>query len=271
MSLLIIRLLTFLNGQTIDSTNYHIALTMVNHYKEVQTSSIGEIAKLCAVSKSTISKFARTLGFDDYLDLKDNATLVEDRFNNPLNYLSNILTSIEREGFDQYFDAVIKDITYFKNHLDIHSIDRIAQAIADHEEVVTFGLIFSESAAVDFQYKLAYNGKYLRTFQDDLVQEEFLKQATEDTLIILFTNSGNYLTKQQIRLGTPKKNIFSQTKAKIIVVTSNPQVAQLPFVEETLVFPHQTDYQTHAVLYPIITDLIVSRFRSINRVARKVP
>lgn len=261
MGLLIIRLITFLNSQTLETTNYHIALTMINHYDDIHSLSIGEVAGLCNVSKSTISKFARTLGFDDYLDLKDNAAFIEDRFNNPLNYLSNILTSIEKEGFDQYFEAIIKDILYFKDHLDISSIDRIANAIYQHEKVVAFGLVFSESAAVDMQYKLAYNGKFIQTFQDDLDQEQFLKSATEDTLIIVFTNSGNYLTKQQIRTGTPKKDSFSQTKAKIIVITSNPNVLELPFVDEAIIFPHQTNYQTHSIMYQIITDMIISRYR----------
>lgn len=261
MGLLIIRLITFLNSQSIESTNHHIAVTMLENYEHIHNMSIGETAKLCDVSKSTISKFARTIGFDDYLDLKDNASFIENRFNNPLNYLSNILTSIEEEGYDQYFDAVIKDVQYYKSHLDISAIDRTAKAIYEYSKVVAFGLVFSESAAMDLQYKLAYNSKFIHTFQDDSVQEEFLKNATEDTLIIIFTNSGNYLTKQQIRTGTPRKNIFSQTKAKIIVITSNPNVLKLPFVSEAIIFPHQTKYQTHAIMYQIITDMIVSRYR----------
>lgn len=264
MNLLIVRLITFLNGQTIETTNYHIAVTMLDHYNSIWSMSIGEIAKLCDVSKSTVSKFARTLGFDDYIDLKDNAIFIENRFNNPLNYVSNIITSIENEGYSEYFDSIIKDIDYFKTHLDLSTFDRVAKAIYTHEKVMAFGLIFSESAAIDLQYKLAYNGKFIHTFQDDLVQEGFLKSATEDTLILIFTNSGNYLTKQQIRAGTPKKSFFSQTKAKIIAITSNPKVLDLPFVEDAIIFPHQTSYQTHTFMYHIVTDLIVSRYRQIR-------
>ena len=94
MGLLIIRLLNLLNNEPTDSTNNYIGLTMINHYDQIQTLSIGEFAALCHVSKSTVSKFARTLGFDDYGDLKDNAAFIENRFNNPLNYRSNIMCSI---------------------------------------------------------------------------------------------------------------------------------------------------------------------------------
>ncbi|MBO0453761.1 MurR/RpiR family transcriptional regulator [Candidatus Enterococcus murrayae] len=264
MNLLIVRLITFLNGQTTETTNYHIAVTMLNHYDNICSMSIGEIAKLCDVSKSTVSKFARTLGFDDYIDLKDNAVFIENRFNNPLNYVSNIITSIENEGYNEYFDAIIKDIDFFKSHFDLSIFDRVAKEIYTHDKVMAFGLIFSESAAIDLQYKLAYNGKFIHTFQDDLVQENFLRTAKEDTLILIFTNSGNYLTKQQIRAGTPKKSFFSQTKAKIIVISSNPKVLDFPFVEDAIIFPHQTNYQTHTFMYHLITDLIVARYRKIK-------
>jgi len=264
MGLLIIRLLNLLNNAPANSTNYFIGLTMINHYEAIKTMSIGEFADLCHVSKSTVSKFARTLGFDDYSDLKDNAAFVENRFNNPLNYRSNILFAMEQDGIEPYFDAVIKDMLYLKEHLDMPAIKRFAQAIYDHKTVFAFGILFSESAAIDFQFKLAYNGKFIRTFQDDIVQEELIKSADEDALFIIFTNSGDYLTKQQIRNGTPRKDFFVRTKATVMVITSNPAISDFSFVDDVLVFPHQTNYQTHAYMYQMITDLIVSSFKRIN-------
>ncbi|OTN75623.1 hypothetical protein A5886_000698 [Enterococcus sp. 8G7_MSG3316] len=264
MGLLIIRLLNLLNNAPANSTNYFIGLTMINHYEAIKKMSIGEFAELCHVSKSTVSKFARTLGFDDYSDLKDNAAFIENRFNNPLNYRSNILFAMEQDGIDPYFDAVIKDMQYLKEHLDMPAITRFAQAIYDHKKVFAFGILFSESAAIDFQFKLAYNGKFIRTFQDDIVQEELIKSADEQDLFIIFTNSGDYLTKQQIRNGTPRKDFFTRTKAKVMVITSNPEISDFSFVKEAIIFPHQTSYQTHAYMYQMITDLIVSRFKTIN-------
>ena len=261
MSLLIIRLITFLNAQSPETTTYHIALTMLENYDKLHQLSITDVAKLCNVSKSTISKFARQLGFDDYLDLKDNATFVENRFNNPLNYLSNILTSIQTEGIDDYLTSVIKDITYLQQHLDLSAIDRLVNAMINHRRVYAFGLVFSESAAIDLQYKLAYNGKFIQTFQDDVLQERILEEATDDTLVIIFTNSGDYLTKQQIHLGTPRKNVFMNTAAHVIAVTANPNVKNFSFIDDAIVFPHQTHYQTHSIMYQIITDLIVTRYR----------
>ncbi len=261
MGQLILRLLVVLNNEKLDSTNYHIAMTLLNHYHNITTLSITEVAKLCNVSKSTVSKFARSIGFDDYFDLKDAAVFIENRFQNDLNYVSNILSSIERLGTESYFDAIIKDIEAYKKQIDLQAIDRLASDLLNYENVAAFGLLFSESAAIDLQYKLAYNGKFIVTFQSDIKQEEYIEQANEDTLIIIFSNSGNFLAKQQLRAGTPKKNVFKHTKAKIVAVTSNTEVKDYPFVADGIYFPHQTEIQTHAVLYQIIMDMLVSRFR----------
>ncbi len=71
MGPLIIRLLTVLNNETTSSTYYHIAQTLLNNYSIIDKSSISDIATLCTVSKSTISKFARSIGFEDYYELLD--------------------------------------------------------------------------------------------------------------------------------------------------------------------------------------------------------
>lgn len=247
MSLLIIRLLHLLNGSSLDTTNYHIALKMLENYGKLPLMSIGDTAKLCNFSKSTISKFARQIGFDDYLDLKDNAITLENRNNSPLSYRSNILNAIEQEGFEEYLDAMIEDIQFFKESVDVSAIDKIVNRIKEFDYVVALGLIFSESAAMDLQYKLAYKGKFLRTFLDDTDQEHFLKEADENTLAIVLTNSGEYLTTRQQKLGAPKKDIFFKTKDKIIVISTNPQVKELPFVEEALIFSRLSKYQTHAL------------------------
>lgn len=261
MNLLIIRLLTLLNTEKSDSTFFHIASVLIQHYSVISKLSISEMASIATVSKSTLSKFARKIGFDDYFDLKESAPFIENRYNNKLNYLTNILNVLEQEQLDTYFDAIESDITMLKEQIDLTAIDHLAKDLIHYDKVGAFGLLFSESAALDFQYKLAYNGKFIFTFQDDLKQEEFIKNSDEQTLLIIFTNSGNYLRQQQLRVGLPTKNLFKKTKAKIIAITSDPSLSSLNYVDNIILFPHKTSIQTHAFLYQIIMDLIVSRYR----------
>ena len=261
MGPLIIRLLTLLNNEKTTSTYYHIAETLLKNYNQIAEVSISEIAALCNVSKSTMSKFARFIGFEDYFDLKNAAPFAENKYHFDLNYLSNIIRPIETQGYEPYLDAIINDIASFRDKVNMDAIDRLAQDLVHFEKVGAFGLLFSESAAIDFQYKLAYSEKFIVTFQSDVKQVEYIEEADEETLIVIFSNSGGFLQRQQLRENIPYKNIFEKSKAKIYVITANQEVENYPFIDDVILFPHETKFQTHAYIYQIIMDLIISRYR----------
>lgn len=265
MGLLIIRLLAIINTEKFDSIMFHIANVLLDHYALISEKSIGEMSKIANVSKSTMSKFARQIGFDDYYDLKDNAGFVENRFGNELNYLTNIHSQLENNRISNYFQAIQSDIQTLADTISMEAVERFAGYLLEYHKVGAFGLLFSESAAIDFQYKLAYKGKFIRTFQNDLRQQEFIRQADEDTLLIIFTNSGNFLRKEQLRIGTPEKNLFKQSKGKIIVISSDKRVTELPYVKDAIIFPHSTDFQTHQFVFQIIMDLIVGKYGQLKK------
>lgn len=260
MGLLIIRLLSIINTANMDSLTYHIANSLLENYDLISETSIGEIAKMINVSKSSMSKFSRQIGFDDYSDLKDNAGFVENRYGNRLNYLTNIHEKLEKNQFEEYFEAIKQDVTILKDAIDLKAIERFAQYLIDFKKIGAFGLLFSETAAIDFQFKLAYKGKFIRSFQTDLNQQEFIKEADEETLIIVFTNSGNFLRNEQLRVGTPTKKLFRQSSGKIIAISADEKVRNLEFVDDVIIFPNSSDFQTHQFMFQIIMDLIVSKY-----------
>lgn len=263
MGLLIIRLLSIINTANIDSLTYHIANALLENYDLIPEISIGEIAKKINVSKSSISKFARQIGFDDYSDLKDNAGFVENRYGNRLNYLTNINEKLEKNQFEEYFEAINQDVMSLKESINLDAIERFAQYLVKYKKVGAFGLLFSETAAIDFQFKLAYTGKFIRSFQTDLNQQKFIKEADEETLIIVFTNSGNFLRNDQLRIGTPTKKLFRQSKGKIIAISADINVKQLDFVDDAIIFSNSSEFQTHQFMFQIIMDLIVSKYRKL--------
>ena len=61
MGILYDRLLILLNESSSDSTFYHIALAMLQNMELLHSLAINEVADLCRVSKSTISKFIKNL------------------------------------------------------------------------------------------------------------------------------------------------------------------------------------------------------------------
>ena len=106
MGNLLNRLLIMLNDNDLYSTNYHIAMTLLMNFFSLYKLSIGEVADLCNVSKSTISKFIRILNFEDYADFKASALFKENRYGFNLNYNQNIAEYIEKYGYSSVQEAV---------------------------------------------------------------------------------------------------------------------------------------------------------------------
>ncbi|PKM58059.1 MAG: MurR/RpiR family transcriptional regulator [Firmicutes bacterium HGW-Firmicutes-3] len=266
MGILLSRLLIILNDEDYNSTIYHIALVLVINFDLICDMTINELAQLCNVSKSTISKFVRIIGFEDYADFRAAAPFKENKFLNKLNYNTNIMGYLEANNFDAYLDIIKRDIENYKKTIDMDIIDELTRDIIKYKIVASFGLMYSETAAIDLQTKLAYNKKFIITKLNDIKQDEFIRDAKEDTLIIIFTNSGNYIKKYQISETNPKKRIFEQTKAKIVVITSNEDLKNDPLVDLCILFKHTSEVQTHAIMFEIISDIIVYRYRHLSKI-----
>lgn len=261
MGILLNRLLIILNNEKENSIYYHIANVLLCNFVSIKNMTISEVADLCFVSKSTISKFTRYLGFEDFLELRLAASFKSNKQSNYLNYNDNILSYMENHTNEEYIGVIINDLEAAKSSINMDKIDELVDNLIKYDKVAAFGLLYSESAAMDLQIKLAYNEKYIISHMHDVRQDEFIKNAGEDTLIIIFTNSGDYIKKYQMTGGNVDKNIFKQTKAKIVAITANKEMEQHPYVDLCITFQHTSSVQTHSILFQIITDFIAVKYR----------
>jgi len=260
MGILLNRLLTVLNDSDSNSTAYHIALTLLMNFYSLCDLSIGAVAKLCDVSKSTISKFIRSLEFEDYADFKAAAPFKENKYGFKLNYNQNIADFIDQKGYDEYLKCVENDIACLNGSIAAENIKALANDLKQYKKVASFGLLFSEIGALDLQMKLAYNGKFIITNINDVKQDTFIQSADEETLIIIYSNSGSYIQRYQLSEFQEQKD-YSKTKAKIVLITGNDKMENHPAVDLCICFKHNSDIQTHSVIYPLINDMIIMEYR----------
>lgn len=73
MGTLYTRLSSITGEMSPESIEHHIARVMLEHIHQLNNISIGTMADLCSVSKSTVSKFVKQLGFEDYKEFKAEA------------------------------------------------------------------------------------------------------------------------------------------------------------------------------------------------------
>lgn len=268
MNILLTRLLVILNDEKTSSIYYHIAFVILVNFERIYMMSIIELAELCAVSKSMISKFVRSLGFGDYKEFIMTAPFIENKYHNDLNYNKNVMDFIDNNSIHKYLEIIQEDIKKFENSLDMKRIDELVQNIISYKYVAAFGLLYSETAALDLQTKLAYNKKFIITNLNDIKQDEYIMNAGEDTLIIIFSNSGDYIDKYSMSEGKLKKRCFSRTKAKVVLITSNKKMEEDPRVDLCIPIYYTTNIQTHRVIFQLLTDIITHRYRHFLRIMK---
>ncbi len=262
MGILSTRLLIILNEEETDSTYYHIALTMLEHMDELEDLSITQLAALCAVSKSTLSKFIRFIGYEDYSEFRYDLPnrYVHEAYSG--NYVNNVMGYMDEHGPEAMIGAVEEDIRALYETLDWDTVDRLVEDIDSHSRIGVFGMMFSESAALDFQTKLAHNHKFVVTNLSGIKQERFIRQAGSDTLLILFSNSGEYLDHYGNLDGFHGPGLFDSTEAKVVLITANEAMREDPRVAYCLTYPRTHEVCTHRVIYSILTDLITWRYHT---------
>lgn len=261
MGILYTRLLIVLNDRDLHSTDYHIALVMLQNMQRLAELSIQELAGLGNVSKSTISKFIRELGYEDFADFRNAAIFEDNKYHNSFNFVQDVMGFLEEHPTDSYFLEVLRDMQESYASLDWAAVDRLVADLAQHERVAAFGMMFSETAALDLQIKLGYNGKFIFTSMSDRKQMEFLRQADENTLILVFSDSGDYLNRYRNIRDFVRKSDFDDTKGKVVLITSNPEAAQDPRVAYSVLYRRTGTLHTHRMVYQLLTDLVAYRYR----------
>ena len=172
---------------------------------------------------------------------------------------------IEEHSTDAYVDAVLRDIRMTYELLDWEKLNRLAADIYHYEKVAAFGWDFSETAALDLQTKLRDHRKFIVTNIDDQKQADYIRNADDKTLIIVFSDSGEYVQRPQSTDSIRVHWAFENFRGKIVMITSNPNAEKNPLVDYCLLYRRCREIHTHRILYAVLTDLLAYRYREYLR------
>lgn len=214
MYILYNRLITALNEKKPDSTEFYIAKMMIWNLWELPRMSISDVAKMCAVSKSTISKFVRDIGFEDYLDFKLEAVRQGKKEIYNSNGKCNITDYIRGHGIWEYEKILSEDIRFVLFGMEEDQLKRLAVDLHEYKHLAAFGISYSESAAINLQHKMHYYHKFLYTTMNDRQQENYIESADEETLIFIFRIQENTSLNIRIVKGGRQSIVLIRRKPK---------------------------------------------------------
>lgn len=253
---LAIILLSLMNSESADSNNNRIAKYILEHIDELENVSISDLARKCYVSNSSISRFCRAIGLQDYNELRNQVAKYQVEHPYTVAHKFRYPGEDADEPYSAYVDQIIANLTSMKNSVDSKEIDALISDIFRYEKVSAFGYLQSENVALNLQYDLQTSRKIIFTCMQFADQIEHIRNADEKELIIVFSESGTYF-----RRAFAHRNVFTSPRNKpmIYVITSNQKINQ-PYVDHYIRYVSDGNYASHPYPLNAIAGMIASGF-----------
>lgn len=217
-----IRLWGILNKERPDSMNYQIAETILKNIFELADTSSNGLAKLCNVSKPSISRFCKELGYKDFYDFRLDAekyTVSDHKISAYKNIKELGMLRAFCENCKNYIDSLEKNV----NEVELMEL---ARAIAEFQQVYIMGHLQSGGTAFNMQYNLFEVRKMTEAFSDISHQKEVFRQLSGRELIIIFSVSGKFF-QDYFEQGVPDV----PNGVKIYMITSNQEIPDMKGVK----------------------------------------
>jgi DNA-binding MurR/RpiR family transcriptional regulator len=236
MSEILYKLLFILNQKPEGSTFYSIAMTLLLNIDHLESFSIETISRLCNVSNSSVSRFCRKIGYEDFFDFKYCLLhdVSNDLYRSELN--SRLLdNSMDFSEYRQlYMNEISRCYSAVLDNINLDEVDRLARDIMTYQKVIAMGLLHSEYACLTLQAKMIKLGKIIITLIDTDAQYDYLRNSSdENSLILIFSITGNYLHNTLFKAKNKKSHI-KDTKAKVVLLTNNKDFEYPDLVDEII-------------------------------------
>ena len=251
---LIIILLSTLNDEPKGSNNYKIAKYMIENMRDLEEYSLTDLAQACYVSNSSISRFCRDIGLKDFNALKNQIA----KFSVESARLKESLTmkNMNLINVSIICKNVISNLNYFLENDIEKQINTLVQEISSYQKIAAFGYMQSESVACNLQFDLQTSGKLIFSCFNIKDQADYITDADENNLIIIFSESGTYFDRIFPRAKPFKSN---KKKPKICMITSDQSI-EYPFVDFYIRYNSKGGYASHPYPLQLISDLICIRY-----------
>lgn len=200
------------NDENVEAVFVRISQMMLQKLDVLGTLQNRQLAKMCYVDASTISRFIKYLGFDHYAEFK--AYFQDYQANRGLSYYFDFKAWQDRYELIESAKESL-DATY--QMLKEDTLNQVLTCIEKHTEILLCGDRYAQLVAEDFQLKLLSLGHYAKTYKDVTLQQEQLYKSSG--LMILFSATVN--------LGKSTLKLASQYGWEIIIITRNKEASSL--------------------------------------------
>ena len=240
--------LSTLASEKKDSTNSQIATYLLNHLDGIKDIGIQEMAKECSVAMSSISRFCKEIGLNDFNELRELLITTN------MTFEQYSTSSKAKDRLKEYSSKVKESITMVEKSIDIQQIDALCKEIQKYEQVGIFGLLKAGAVAFNLQSDLLMLGKQTYSNISYKQQLQYISSTNEDDLLIIFSYTGSYFDYPDIR------TLKNQLKKPQIWLISSKQERDPEFIDHVITFDSKQDQNSHPYQLQFIASLIAQEY-----------
>ena len=214
-----------------DSTNSQIATYLLNHLDDIKDIGIQEMAKECSVAMSSISRFCKEIGLNDFNELRE--LLISTK----MNFEQYSSSSKAKNRLEEYSLKVKESITMVEKSIDMQQIDALCKEIQKYQ-----------------QSDLLMLGKQTYSHISYKQQLQYISSTNEDDLLIIFSYTGCYFDYPDIR------TLKNKLKKPQIWLISSKQESYPDFIDHVITFDSKQDQNSHPYQLQFIASLIAQEY-----------
>ncbi|MGC6770087.1 MurR/RpiR family transcriptional regulator [Enterococcus sp. LJL51] len=245
---MIIILLATLNSEPVGTNDYRISRFILSNLRSIQTYNISQLAQACFVSNSSISRFCRKIGFRDFNELKQQFFQWTDIGEKKFAYEGRLTTALK----DTYIDSIIENLLLLKKSVRNEELQQLAKDILTYPKVAAFGSLHSQSVVLNLQTDLLTSGIVMDTrtrFQEQL---EYIENAGEDTLILLFSRGGSHLKRFLVH----DLQLSRNSKPKLVMITASENIRSNKYIDQFIYYEEKEGFTAYPYAFEVITGIL---------------
>lgn len=210
------RLLNYVNTTPQHDVNFSIAVTMLQHYSQLSTMSAEEIADLCHVSKASISRFCRYLGFDHFKEFRhylgESISLNSDYSRS----FFEMLCADRWAAMDRYQNQLTDNMhaTFARENLE--KLPEMVRIMHASRRVAFFSHHFLWDVGRHMQNKFLVMGLYMEQYFDYTSQLECARSLGPQDAALICTVGGSYPTRY-----SNIWNALETSGSQLLIITQN--------------------------------------------------
>lgn len=240
--------LSTLASEKKDSTNSQIASYLLDHLEDIKDVGIQEMAKECSVAMSSISRFCKEIGLNDFNELRE--LLISTK----MNFEQYSSSPNAKERLKEYSLKVKDSITMVEQSINMKQIEVLCQDIQKYHHIGIFGLLKAGAVAFNLQSDLLMLGKQTYSHISYKQQLQYISSAGANDLLIIFSYTGSYFDYPDIR------SLKNKLKKPKIWLISSKQESYPEFIDQVICFDSKQDQNSHPYQLQFIASLIAQEY-----------